>query len=100
MPQTIQVEVLYAPVPHQADLTTVTLPEESTVAEAIAAAGVLARHPEIDLEGQNKVGIFAKVVTLSTPLRDRDRVEIYRPITADPKAARRKRASKQEGEGS
>ena len=63
----------------------------STVAQAIDASGVLAKFPEIDLT-QNKVGIFGKLTKLDSALRDRDRVEIYRPLIADPKEVRRKRA--------
>jgi hypothetical protein len=52
---------------------------------------VLDAFPEIDL-AQNKVGIFSKLVKLDEKVRDRDRVEIYRPLIADPKEVRRKRA--------
>ncbi|GAB6079918.1 RnfH family protein [Hydrogenophilus thermoluteolus] len=93
MTETITVEVVYAPAPHQVDLVTVQLPPESTVADALERSGILSRHPEIDLDGKNRIGIYAKPVTLATPLKDRDRIEIYRPIIADPKAARRKKAA-------
>ena len=52
-------------------------------------SGILAQFPHIDLAVQ-KVGVFAKVVKLDTPLKHGDRVEIYRPITCDPKAVRKK----------
>jgi putative ubiquitin-RnfH superfamily antitoxin RatB of RatAB toxin-antitoxin module len=68
------------------------LPEGSTVQRAVEASGLLQKHPEIDLAKGNKLGIFAKLVKADTVLRDKDRVEIYRPLIADPKEVRRKRA--------
>lgn len=65
------------------------MPEGATVREAIELSGVLQQFPEIDLETQ-KVGIFGRVVKLDTRLEDGDRVEIYRPITADPDLAERR----------
>jgi len=91
MSQRIDVEVSYA-LPHVQDLLKLSLPAGATVRDAIEASGILTKHPEIDLAGPNKVGVFAKLVRLDTPLRDRDRVEIYRPLIADPKAVRKKRA--------
>lgn len=86
----ISVEVIYA-LPAQQPLLHVQLAEGATVEEAIRASGVLDAFPEIDL-AQNKVGIFSKLVKLDEKVRDRDRVEIYRPLIADPKEVRRKRA--------
>ncbi len=94
---TIEVEVVYA-LPGQQTLLTVRLPEGATVEEAIRRSGILERHPEIDL-ACNKVGIFGHARTLDTPLRDRDRVEIYRPITCDPKEVRRQRAAQARRKG-
>ena len=87
----LTIEVVYA-LPELQTLLTVTLPAGSTVAQAIEQSGVLARHPELDLS-QHKVGVFAKVASLETLLRDHDRVEIYRPLLADPKEVRRRRAA-------
>ena len=67
----------------------------TTIGQAIEASGVLAAFPEINLVTQ-PVGIFAKKKTLDTVLRARDRVEIYRPLVADPKESRRKRAAKKD----
>ncbi len=86
----INVEVVYA-LAHEQTLLKVRLAEGVTVEDAIRASGVLDAHPEIDL-AKNKVGIFSKLVKLDETLRDRDRVEIYRPLIADPKEVRRKRA--------
>lgn len=63
----------------------------TTVRAAIEASGVLEQCPEIDLQ-RDKVGIYGKVVGLDQTLEAGDRVEIYRPLIADPKEARRQRA--------
>lgn len=73
------------------DAVTLRLPAGATAADAVRASGVLARHPEINLERQ-KIGIYGKVVPEGTPLADGDRIEIYRPLALDPKEARRRRA--------
>ena len=86
----IRVEVVYA-LPAEQAILQVNLLEGATVEDAIRASGVLDAHPEIDL-AKNKVGIFSKLVKLDETVRDRDRVEIYRPLIADPKEVRRKRA--------
>ncbi len=67
------------------------VPEDSVVEEAIHRSGILQRFPEIDLAKQ-KVGIFGKLVKLNSPLREGDRIEIYRPIIADPKTVKRRRS--------
>ena len=87
----IQVEVCYALRDRQ-ELVRVKLPAGSTVQRAVEASGLLQKYPDLDLAKANKVGVFAKLVKLDTELRDRDRVEIYRPLIADPKEVRRKRA--------
>lgn len=86
----IQVEVVYA-LPAVQPLMHVALVEGATVGDAVRASGLLEAYPEIDL-AKNKVGIFSKLVKLDEKVRDRDRVEIYRPLLADPKEVRRKRA--------
>ena len=53
---------------------------------------MLAKYPEIDLK-KNKIGVFAKLAKADTVLRDRDRIEIYRPLIADPKEVRKQRAA-------
>ena len=65
------------------------VPDGSTVEDAITRSGLLAQFPEIDLT-RNKVGIFGKLVKLDTKLVDGNRVEIYRPITADPETVERR----------
>ena len=69
-----------------------------TVEQAIEQSGVLDSFSEIDLK-VNKVGIWNKAVKLSEPVRDMDRIEIYRPLIADPKEVRKRRAEKAKEEG-
>jgi putative ubiquitin-RnfH superfamily antitoxin RatB of RatAB toxin-antitoxin module len=90
MSEMINIEVVYA-LPHEQVLLKLKLPQGTTVSQAVSASGILERHPEIDL-AQNKVGIYGKLTKADAVLRDRDRVEIYRPLIADPKEIRRKRA--------
>lgn len=87
----ITVEVAYARPTEQA-LEQLQVPEGTTIEAAIRRSGVLQRFPEIDLT-HNKVGIFGKASKLSATLEPGDRIEIYRPLIADPKEARRKRAA-------
>ncbi|MGZ8238488.1 MAG: RnfH family protein [Methylobacter sp.] len=64
--------------------------DNSTIEEAIKLSGVLKLYPEINLASQ-KVGIFGKIAALDTAVKDGDRVEIYRQITADPQTVQRRR---------
>ena len=66
------------------------VPDDSSVEDAIRRSGILKQFPEIDLSTQ-KVGIFGKLVKLNAPVKEGDRIEIYRPIIADPKTVRRRR---------
>jgi putative ubiquitin-RnfH superfamily antitoxin RatB of RatAB toxin-antitoxin module len=91
-PVRIRVEVAYALCDRQA-LHAVELEEGSTVEQAIRCSGVLRAFPEIDI-GRSPVGVFGQVVSLGTRVRDGDRVEIYRPLIADPKDSRRERAQR------
>jgi putative ubiquitin-RnfH superfamily antitoxin RatB of RatAB toxin-antitoxin module len=86
-----QVEVAFAKEDEQA-LLAVEGPKGMSVREAIERSGILKRFPEIDLE-VNRVGIFGKAASLDQTLETGDRVEIYRPLIADPKAQRKKRAA-------
>lgn len=90
MVEALSIEIAYA-LPQKQELVRIHLPSGSTVRQAIEASGLLAKYPEIDLK-KNKVGVYGKLTNLDAPLRDRDRVEIYRPLIADPKEVRRKRA--------
>ena len=86
----INVEVVYA-MPDEQLLLKYEVPKGATIAEAIKLSGMLDKHPEIDLE-KGKFGIFGKLSKTDTVLREKDRIEIYRPLIADPKEVRRKRA--------
>jgi putative ubiquitin-RnfH superfamily antitoxin RatB of RatAB toxin-antitoxin module len=88
----ILVEVIY-PLPNQQKLFEIVLPQGSDILKAIEDSKILDVYPEINLD-QNKVGIFGKVCKLTDILQDNDRVEIYRPLVADPKEARKNRALK------
>lgn len=90
----MKIRVVYASPTRQAWLS-VEVPDDTTVKDAIERSGILQQFPEIDLE-QHKVGIFSKLTKLDTTLADGDRIEIYRPITCDPKMVKRK--AKTEGE--
>ncbi|MDQ2165433.1 MULTISPECIES: RnfH family protein [Vibrio] len=86
----IHVEVVYA-LPHEQRVLNLVVDKNSTVETIIQQSGVLELYPEIDLS-KNKVGIFSRNVKLDSTVRDRERIEIYRPLLADPKEIRRKRA--------
>lgn len=88
--ESLSIEIAYA-LPQRQELLHVQLPTGSTVQQAIEASGLMQKYAEIDLK-KNKVGVFGKLTKLDAPLRDRDRVEIYRPLIADPKEVRKKRA--------
>jgi len=88
------VEVGYAR-PDTQIILSVEVDETATVNEAIVMSGILEQFPDIDLN-KNKVGIFGKLTKLDATLREKDRIEIYRPLIADPKASRKKRAAKKE----
>lgn len=89
----MQIEVAYAK-PEEQVIVALEVGADTTVAEAIRQSGLLQRFPEIDLETSNKVGIFGKVCGLEQTLKAGERVEIYRPLLADPKEARRNRAAR------
>ncbi|MDR2164467.1 MAG: RnfH family protein [Zoogloeaceae bacterium] len=91
----IGVEVVYA-LPEKQARIQLRLPAGSNVETAVQASGLLRAYPEIDLK-THKIGIFAKLTKLDALLRDRDRVEIYRPLVADPKEVRKRRSA--EGKG-
>lgn len=93
----IHVEVVYA-LPHEQRVLTLVVNKDMTVEEIIKTSGVLTMYPEIDLS-KNKVGVFSRNVKLNATVRDRDRIEIYRPLLADPKEIRRKRAEQAKAAG-
>lgn len=86
------IEVAYATPERQALIRIEAVPG-CTVRQAIERSGILAQFPEISLE-RSRVGVFGRPRELDDPVEAGDRVEIYRPLTADPKQARRLRARK------
>ena len=88
----ISVTVVYA-LPACATEIKVSLPAGATVGDALACSGIDSRHPEADL-ARSPVGIFGKHVDRQTRVADGDRIELYRPLIADPKASRRRRAKR------
>ena len=86
----IEIEVVYA-LPQRQSVVTLTVPAGTTVEQAVARSGILGACPEID-RGNLQVGIYGERVALKRVLREQDRIEIYRPLIADPKQVRRKRA--------
>lgn len=86
----LHVQVVYAR-PGAQWVLPVELEAPATVGEAIAASGLLAHCPEVDL-AVNRIGIYGELRSLEATLRDGDRVEVYCPLRADPREARRRRA--------
>ena len=88
--QLITVEVAYA-LPDEQVILPIEVATDCTVEDAIKRSGILERFPLVDLE-TDKVGIFGKMCKLNASLRDKDRIEIYRKLIADPKESRRQKA--------
>ena len=89
--ESINVEVAYA-IPEKQIIRAVNVDAGTTIGAAIVQSGIMMDFPDLELEDA-KVGIFGKVASMTTVLSDGDRVEIYRPLIADPKEVRRKRAA-------
>lgn len=91
----LQVQVCYA-LPESVFLVDQLLPAGSTIHDAISASGALQRFPQLDVT-RLRVGVFGKLKNLQAPLQQGDRVEIYRPLQADPMESRRRRAAHKSG---
>ncbi len=91
----IEVEVVYA-LPGDQQVFKLRVPQGVTVREAILRSGVLERHPELAI-GTCVAGIYGERVGMDSLVAAGDRVEIYRPLIADPKETRRRRAAKNAG---
>ena len=87
----MKIAIAYA-VPGRQVLIAHTIAEGTTIAQAIASSGILEQLPQVDLE-KNKVGIFGKVKPLDTVLAAGDRIEIYFPVTVDPKTLPKRKAA-------
>ena len=91
MSDQLNIEVVYA-LPQQQTVIALRVAPETSVQAAIEQSGIVQKHPEIDL-AVNKFGIYSRPVKGSELLQDGDRIEIYRPLIADPKAVRKQRAA-------
>jgi len=87
----MQIEVAYA-IESKQTLLKIEVEAGTTLKQAIELSGILVLYPQIDLT-KDKTGIFGKIAKLNTILREKDRVEIYRPLIADPKQVRKERAA-------
>ena len=89
----INVEVAYA-LPEKQVIRAVNVDAGTTIGAAIVQSGIMMDFPQLEFELEDaKVGIFGKAAAMTTVLSDGDRVEIYRPLIADPKEVRRQRAA-------
>ncbi|MFW5451408.1 MAG: RnfH family protein [Methylophagaceae bacterium] len=86
----ISVEVAYA-LPDEQIILSLDMPADSSVEEVIKRSGILEKYPQIDLS-TDRVGVFGKMCKLTATLRNKDRIEIYRKLIADPKESRRQKA--------
>ncbi|WP_440875449.1 RnfH family protein [Thalassotalea sp. PLHSN55] len=93
----LQLEVVYG-LPHKQKILTFSVESPCTIEQAITQSNIIEVFPEIDLT-VNKVGIWNRVAKLSDLVNDLDRIEIYRPLIADPKEVRKRRAEKAKEEG-
>ena len=87
----ILVEVVYA-LPEEQTLLALEVDDSVTAEEVINQSGILELYPQIDL-AKNKIGLFSKIIKLDRQVREKDRIEIYRDLIADPKEVRKKRAA-------
>jgi putative ubiquitin-RnfH superfamily antitoxin RatB of RatAB toxin-antitoxin module len=88
--ENINIELVYA-LPQEQALLKFNVPAGTTLGDAVRLSGILEKYPEID-PAKAKYGIFGKLSKADVVMRERDRIEIYRPLIADPKEVRRKRA--------
>lgn len=87
----MKIEVAYA-LQNKQTLLAFEVEQGTTLKQAIELSGIMDTYQQIDLS-KNKTGIFGKITKLDVVLREKDRVEIYRPLIADPKQLRKKRAA-------
>lgn len=92
----LRVSVAFSPRAGDMDQTDLLLERGATVDDALVASGLQTRHPELNLAALS-VGLWGALCERSDVLRDRDRIELYRPLRVDPKEARRQRQQVQRG---
>lgn len=90
-PATVNIEVSYA-LPDKQPVISLQVEQGTTIEQAILQSGILEQFPQIDI-AKNKLGIFGKLKKADVVVREGDRVEIYRPLIADPKQVRKQRAA-------
>ncbi|MGB2740906.1 MAG: RnfH family protein [Cognaticolwellia sp.] len=93
----LAIEVVYG-TPIRQEIISCTVEPNTTIEQAILASGIVAEFPEIDL-AINNVGIWNRAAKLTDIVKDLDRIEVYRPLLADPKEVRKRRAEKAKEEG-
>jgi putative ubiquitin-RnfH superfamily antitoxin RatB of RatAB toxin-antitoxin module len=87
-PAALRVSVVFCPAPGSVDEVVLEVPPGTTIQQAFVRSGLAARHPGCETL---PLGLWGRVRPAATPLREGDRVEVYRPLTVDPKEARRQR---------
>ena len=93
MAEAIDIEVVYA-TPGRQELLALRVPPGTTAIEAIERSGIRQQFPDMVLD-EKAIGVFGRKVPPGHELKSGDRVEIYRPLIADPKVVRRERAKAQ-----
>lgn len=94
----VKVTVVYSPGPRVVDERAVTLAAGASLKDALLASGMLVDHPGL-AQAQPVLGVWGRKAALSQAVEEGDRVEIYRPLTVDPKVARRERFRSQGARG-
>jgi len=88
----LRIELVCAPAPGVIDRVSLVLPEGATVRDAVLRSGILERHPDLWPSWECACSLFGRLVPPETPLAEGDRLELTRPLIADPKTVRRRRA--------
>jgi putative ubiquitin-RnfH superfamily antitoxin RatB of RatAB toxin-antitoxin module len=94
----MQVEVVFSPAPRQVEVVTLQLAEGATLADAVAASGLMAKYPHFSAQSLS-LSVWGRAQPPEHPLREGDRVELCRGLQVDPKEARRLRYRGQGGQG-
>lgn len=92
-PKTLSVEVVYA-LPDRQSIVSLVVPEGTTVLEAAKQSGLESQFDDLQINEDSLMGVFGQRAAQTQALRDGDRVEIYRPLLADPKEVRKERAAR------
>ena len=93
----LAIEVVYG-TPTRQEIINCVVDIDTTIEQAILSSGIIEEFPEIDL-AVNNVGIWNRAAKLTDKVKDLDRIEVYRPLLADPKEVRKRRAEKAKEEG-